>query len=63
MVRINPGEVDSMEINGIKYFKKKNDAEFQIFLIDHVIRILTIDLFGKTEVNVAYNYDFNREMG
>lgn len=55
--------MNSMEINGIKYFKKKNDAQCQIFLIDHMIRILTIGLFGKTEVNVAYNYNFNRDMG
>lgn len=59
----NSEEVDSIEINGIKCFKKENDAQCQIFLTDHVIRSLTIDLFGKREVNVTYNYDFNREMG
>lgn len=47
VVGANPREAGSLDINRRKFFEKGIDGECQIFLIDRVIRRLTIDLLVK----------------
>lgn len=61
VVRANPREVGSLEINRIKCFQWQ--MMHSVLLLDQVTRRLTMDLFGKTEVRITWKWDFNRVMG